>query len=210
MTTGLLLTLVTKPALVNADEVMSLTAYLLKPGEMTGFTPGDARVYRSATAFEKNLGDKPKQSRLKIGRYEDEGFVEAARVRMHSWADQTASGISNAMRFGTPIGANAEMKAQWQEALDRGRGAVRGAGSSSYLILRRFRIPGVPGAAAFAVTSNRAADRLGVESGVAEGIFAEGSCVLSVANVSLSAKNVIQPVISGIQAIHKRTGGDCP
>jgi hypothetical protein len=201
-----LLVALAAPAPANAADISPLVDFLLKPGEMSGFTPGKPRVFRTVSAIEAASGEKPTEAEIK--RYEAEGFVEAATVRMHSNAEPAARGISSVFEFETPIDARAEMKAELKEEIDPA--VLRKEGILDYLVLRHFKIPGVPRAVAFAFVSNRAAERAGLESGVAKGLFVEGNCLFAVGVARFKSNEVVEPVISGVQAIFNRSGGICP
>jgi hypothetical protein len=181
----LVLVVFAAPVSANAVDASPLVDFLLKPREMTGFTPGKPRVFRTVAAIETASGEKPTE--LKTKRYEAEGFV---------------------FEFETPIDARAEMKAELKEEIDPA--ALRKEGILDYLDLRHFKVPGVPKAVAFAFVSNRAAERAGLESGVAKGLFVEGNCLIAVAVARFNSNEVVEPVISGTQAISSRSGGVCP
>jgi hypothetical protein len=202
----LLLVVLAAPMPANGADASPLVSFLLKPGEMSGFTPGKPRVFRTVAAVETASGEKPTE--LKTKRYEAEGFVEAAIVRMHSNAEPSAKGISSVFEFETPMDARAEMKAELKEEIDPA--ALRKEGILDYLVLRHFKVPGVSGAVAYAFVSNRAAERTGLESGVAKGLFVEGNCLFAVGVGRFKSNEVIEPVISGMQAIFNRSGGICP
>jgi hypothetical protein len=202
----LLLMAFAAPVPANAADASPLVAFLLKSGEMSGFMPGKPRVFRAVAEVETASGEKPTE--LETKRYEGEGFVEAATVRMHSNAEPVAKGISSIFEFETPMDARAEMKAELKEEIDPA--ALRKDGILDYLVLRHFKVPGVLGAVGFAFVSNRAAERAGLESGVAKGLFVEGDCLLAVGDGQFKSDEVVEPVISGVQAIFSRTGGICP
>ena len=190
----------------NAADASPLVAFLLKPGDMSGFTPGKPRVFRTVAAVETASGERPTE--LETKRYEAEGFVEAETVRMHSNVEPAARGISSVFEFETPIDARAEMKAELKEEIDPA--ALRKEGLSDYFVLRNFKVPGVPRAVAFAFVSNKVAERAGIESGVAKGLLVEGNCLFAVGVARLRSDEVVKPVIGGVQAIFNRSGGTCP
>jgi hypothetical protein len=205
-TAMLLLVALAAPVAANAADASPLVAFLLKPGDMSGFTPGKPRVFRTVAAVETASGEKPNESETK--RYEAEGFVEAATVRIHSNAEPAARGISSVFEFETPIGARAEMRTELKEEIDPA--APRKKGVLNYFVLRHFKVPGVPGTVAFAFVSSKAAERAGVEFGVAKGLFVEGNCLFAVGVARFKSNEVVEPVISGVQAIFNRSGGICP
>jgi len=202
----LLLVALATPMPATAAGASPLVSFLLKPGEMSGFTPGKPRVFRTVAAIETASGEKPTE--LKTKRYEAEGFVEAATVRMHSNVEPAARGISSVFEFETPIDARAEMKAELKEEIDPA--ALRKEGILDYLVLRHFKVPGVPRAVGYAFVSNGAAERAGLESGVAKALFVEGNCLFAVGIGRFKSNEVVEPVISGVQAIFNRSGGICP
>jgi hypothetical protein len=205
-TAMLLLVALAAPVPANAADASPLVAFLLKPGDMSGFTPGKPRVFRTVAAVETASGEKPTE--LETKRYEAEGFVEAAIVRIHSNAEPAARGISSVFEFETPVGASAEMKAELKEEIDSA--ALRKKGILDYFVLRHFKVPGVPRAVAFAFVSNRKAERVGVQSGLAKGLLVEGNCLFAVGVARFKSNEVVKPVISGVQAIFNRSGGICP
>jgi hypothetical protein len=193
-------------ASASTADVSPLAGLLLEPGEMSGFIPGKPQVFRAVASIEAPSGEEP--GKPEIERYEAEGFVEAATVRMHSSAEPGAKGLSSVFEFETPLGAKAEMKAELKEEFDPV--ALRREGILDYLVLRRFRVPGVSGAIAFAFLPNRTAERAGLESGVAKGFFVDGNCLFAVGAARFKSSEVIEPVVSGVQALSRRSGGNCP
>jgi hypothetical protein len=202
----LLLLVLAVPLPANTVDTSPLATFLLKPGEMSGFAPGRPRVFRTVAAIETASGEKPTD--LEVKRYEAEGFVEAATVRMHSNTEPAAKGISSVFEFETPMSARAEMKAELNDEVDPV--ALRKDGILDYFTLRYFRVPGVPGAVTFALLPRKAAARSGFESGVAKGLFVEGNCLLAIGAVRFKSREVAEPVISGVQAIFNRSRGICP
>lgn len=201
----LLLMALTAAVPANAADASPLVGFLLRPGEMSGFTPGNPRVFRTIETIETASGEKP--TALESKRYAEEGFVEAAIVRMHSKAEPAAKGISSVFQFETRMDARAEMKAELKEEIDPA--TLRKEKILKYLDLRHFRVPGVPEAVAYAFVSNRASEKLGVEAGVAKGLLVEGNCLLSIGVGRLKSKEVVDPVVNGVQAIFNRSGGIC-
>jgi len=194
------------PGAVAGADVSPLIPFLLESGEMAHFVPGKPQVFRTAAAVKRASGESP--TKLEIRRYEEGGFVEGALVRIHDRAEQAAKGISRIFEFETPTAAVAEMNAERKETFDRA--ALRTKGVSRYLVLKDFRVPGVPEAVGFAVVPSKAAIELGVEVGTAIGMFVEGSCLFSVGIFRPGSKEVVEPVVEGIQTISERTRGTCP
>lgn len=190
--------------LANAKPTSPVVYFLLKPGEVSGIDPGKAQIFRTASAVRTGAGESP--SKAEVMRYESEGFVEAAIARIHDRVEPTARGISSVFVFDTPSGAREELKAEVKNAFSP---QAPGIGGNRYFVQRRFKVPEVPGAVGFAVVSNAAARKLGVEAGVAKGLFIEGSCLISVGLFRPTSNDVTRPTVSGIQAISERTG-TCP
>jgi hypothetical protein len=194
------------PTAADASDTSSVTPFLLRPGETGGFEPGKVQIFRTVSEVRNAAGESPSKSQVR--RYETEGFVEAAIVRIHDQAEPAARGISTVFAFKTPADARAEMKAEREE--DLGPAAIRADGVGRYFILRHFKVPGVPNAVAFVFLPSRASTLLGVESGIAKGIFVEGSCLIGVAVFRPASTEVADPVSNGVQAIAGRIGDACP
>lgn len=197
----------TYPAVARCEGASPSAAVLsLKAGDVKGFKPGRPQVFRAAREVEMASGQKPSPS--EVERYESEGFVEAAIARLRSDSEPGAAGVASVFAFGTPAAAQAEMKAELGEEIDRS--TLREEGVLTYLTLRRFSISGVPGSVAFSFLPNRAAKRKSLESGVAKGFVVLGSCLVTVGVVKPSSDEVVEPVIGGMRAIFGRSGGICP
>lgn len=205
-TAALLLMAAVAPMPAKAVDASPLVALLLKPGEMSGFVSGKPRVFRTVREVEMASGERPTEPVTK--RYEAEGFVEAATVRMHSTAEPVAKGVSSVFEFETPLDARAEMKAELKEEIDPA--ALRKDGILDYFVLRHFKVPGVAGAVAFAFLSNKAAETVGSDAGVAKGLFVVGNCLIAVGAAKFKSNDVVEPVIRGVQAISRRSAGICP
>jgi hypothetical protein len=201
-----LLAAVVAPVATAAGVASPVGGFLVKPGEMQKFEPGKIQIFRQLSAVRDAAGNRPSEPELR--RYEEEGYVEAAVVRLHDGAEPAAKGISSVFEFETVGGAKAEMRSELKEELDPR--ALRQEGILTYLTLRHFEVPSVPNAVAFAFVSNKAADEAGLETGVAKGLFVEGSCLFAVSVFRPTSNEVIEPVISGVQAIAARMAGICP
>jgi hypothetical protein len=193
------------PTAAKATYVSTLVPFLLKQGEMGRFLPGKTQVFRTVTAVRNAAGESP--ARSQVQRYETEGFAEGAMVRIHNRREPAAQGVSSVFAFETANDAKAEMKAALAEQLEPV--SLREPGLP-YFHLRRFKVPGVPAAVAFELVTSKAADKLGVESGIAKAIFTERSCLFEVGVLRPGSKEVAEPVSSGVQAISERVGGACP
>jgi hypothetical protein len=96
----LLLVALAAPVPANAADSSPLIAFLLRPGEMSGFTPGKPRVFPTVAAVETASGEKPTE--LETKRYEAERFVEAATVRMHTAMPNRRPKVSQASSSSKP------------------------------------------------------------------------------------------------------------
>lgn len=201
-----LLAAVVTPAVANASGASPVIHFLLKSGDARGFVSGKTQVFRTVAAVRTAAGKSPSKSEIR--RLELEGFIEAAIVRLHDRTEPPAEGVSSVFEFETEAGARAEMDAELKDELHPR--ALRREGSLKYFTLRHFKVPGVPKAVGFALVSNRAAAKVGRESGIAKGLFIEGSCLFAVGVYRPMSKEVAEPVISGVQAIARRTDDSCP
>ena len=200
-----LLVAVGTPIAANARALSPVVPLLLKSGEVIGIKSGKCQIFQTAAAVRNGAGEVPTEAAIK--RYEAEGLVEAAIVRLHDRAEPTAKGISSVFSFETPSGAKSEMKAELNE--DPGPQALRIEGNR-YLVQRHFTVPGVRGAGGIAVVSSDAARKLGLEFGVAKGLFIEGSCLVAIGIFRPTSNDVTRLVVNGIQAVSERTGDSCP
>jgi hypothetical protein len=203
--TTVLAVLVT-PIVPNANADSPVVSFLLKSGEVRGIVPRKAQVFRTVSAVRNSAGERP--ARPEIGRYEEEGFVAAAIVRLHDRTEPAAKGISSVFEFEAAAGARAEMEAELKDELDPR--ALGKEGILKYFTLRHFKVPEVPKAVGFAFVSNKGAAEVGRESGIAKGLFIEGNCLFAVGIFQPMSKEVTEPVVNGIQAVFRRTGGICP
>lgn len=199
-----LLTAVVTPIVPNASADPSIVSFLLKPGQVRRIVPRKAEVFRTVSAVRDAAGERP--ARPEVGRYEEEGFVEAAIVRLHDRTEPAAEGISSVFEFDTAAGARAEMEAELKEVDPR---ALRKEGFPKYLTLRHFKVPEVPKAVGFVFVSNKAAARVGREFGIAKGLFIEGKCLFAIGIYRPTSKEVTEPIIGGVQAIAGRAAGGC-
>jgi hypothetical protein len=201
---AIVLAAVVAPVAANGAGVSPLVPFLLKPGDMSGFKPGKPQVFRTLGAVREASGEKP--PKREIRRWEAEGFVEAAIARIRNTAEPAGVGNSSVFEFDTPAGAKTEMHVEVKEEFE----LKMPAATRKYFTRRRFGVPGVPGAVVYAFVSNRAAAKFGVGVGIAKGLFVEGNCLVTTGIGRFASREVTEPVIGGIQAIYRRTGGSCP
>jgi hypothetical protein len=194
------------PATARTPVESSLASFLLKPGDMSGFEPGAPQVFRTAAAVRKVSGESP--AKPLIRRYETEGFIEAAILRINGRAERAAEGASSVFEFATPADAVNEMKAELKEELDPK--TLRAERILTFLALKHFKVPAVPSAVGYAFVPNKAAKEIGAESGIAKVSLVEGNCLLTIGILRLKSSDVIEPLSSGVRAIHERTNNICP
>jgi hypothetical protein len=181
-----------------------LTDLLARSGEVDGFRPGAVQIFRSIADLRNASNDlSPAKSR----RYEVEGFVEAAAVRMHDRAEPAAEGISGVIEFETPAGAMEELRAESAEELTSLRVLARR--QSRFFVLRRLEVPGVSRSVAFSFETNKAAAENGIRSGIAKGLLVEGRCLMSVGVLRRRSKEVSSLIVGAVRSISGRTTGAC-
>src|SRR5690349_18979379 len=73
------------PTMATARVLSPVVPFLLKPGEVSAIDPGKPQVFRTAAAVRNGAGELPREAIAR--RYESEGFVEAAIVRLHDQAE---------------------------------------------------------------------------------------------------------------------------
>jgi hypothetical protein len=88
----------------------------MRSGEMSGFESGKAQVFRTAAAVKEGSGEHLRKREVR--RLEEEGFVEAALVRVHDRAEPSAKVDSGVLELGTAADAEAEMRAEFKEEFD--------------------------------------------------------------------------------------------
>jgi hypothetical protein len=199
-----MLAAVVPPVAASGANLSPLVPFLLKPGDMSGFKPGRPQVFRTLGAVREASGEKP--PKREIRRWEAEGFVEAVIALIHDSDEPSSVGNSSVFEFETTTGAKAELHAEEKEESE----VMMPAASRKYFTRRRFDVPGVPSAVVYAFVTNRAAAKLGVESGIAKGLFTEGNCLITIGIARFASNEVTKPVIGGVQALYRRTGGTCP
>jgi hypothetical protein len=173
----------------------SLTSFVLRTGEETGFKPAAPRVYTSIAAWVHGAHDTAQEAKMDSARLKAEGFrggVTEETTSIRGLA--TGGGLSYVVELGSPTAAAKEL------AYDvRSNIAAQGKGA----LIHRFTVAGVPGAVGFTA---RTAHKPG---GAANVSFREGNCVLLVGD-SLAKGDLAGPVRAGVVAIYGRTRGTCP
>jgi hypothetical protein len=187
VTAGVVLVLV--PA---ALAVTSLERFVARAGEEKGFVPhGQPQIFSTARGWV--AVEPARQARRDAARLRREGFVLGIFQGMTSTHDpKNRAGASSVLELGSSTAARAEQRVEMREGI---------AALNPKDMIRRYTIPGVPGALGYTATL--------AGRGAANAFFTEGRCLLLLAdNVPLG--NVAGPVEMAARAIFSRTGGRCP
>jgi len=176
-----------------AGAAVSLTRFIARAGEEPGFVP-HGRPQTSSTASAWVAGEPRGQRKADSARLRREGFVRAVAQQMTYLPNpRNGGGLSWVMELGSSNAALAEQRVQLRQTI-AAQGKVK---------IRRFSIPGVPGAKGFTATLP------GQPGGAANALFTEGRCLLLIGD-SVPDANLAGPVKAGVRAIYRRTGGRCP
>jgi hypothetical protein len=173
-----------------------LGSYLIQKGEETGFAPKQKpRVATSLDQLlERDYREKGRALEKEAARLESEGWEEAAYELLKPTSGAKGEGLSSVLAFATPEGAKAELRFEFKRDTAKVPKGQR---------LEPLKVPAVPGAKAFELSSAKK------EGGAANALFVEGSCMFVVGDFKESGRGVAAPVIAGVEAIYKRTNGEC-
>lgn len=175
-----------QPAAVNVDE------FLMRRGEEPGFRPGavagqmpQARdTITGVKAFVKEMELTPADAQ----RLRDAGFISFTAGPIRGPKD--AAGVTNVALYETAAGARKDLAHETSDELIGGGGASGG--------VKRFTVPGVPGARGWTVSDPH----------VGNVYWVQGRCMLVLGNQGPG--DLTKPLSTGVQAIYKRTNGECP
>jgi hypothetical protein len=157
---------------------------LLARGEEPGYEPsGPVETLSSAEEYAAR-GPRPQ---AEARRLRDEGFVSFVRRPLEG---KEGPGVTSLFLFSSAAGAKREAAAERRKLAVEFRGWT----------LKRFHVPGVPGA--FGWTATKPDDRVGNVTWV------EGRCEMTLGNAG--AKSFVAPLTAGVQAVHRRVAGRCP
>jgi hypothetical protein len=175
-----------------ALAVTSLDRFAARAGEETGFVPnGQPQIFSTARGWV--TVEPPRQAKRDAARLRREGFVLGIFQHMRSTHDaRNRAGASSVLELGSSTAARAEQRTEIQEGI---------AALNPKDIIRRYTIPGVPGAVGYTATL--------AGRGAANAFFTEGRCLLLVAD-NVPVGDVAGPVEMAARAIFNRTGGSCP
>ncbi len=168
----------------------SLKSYLVKKGEMPGFTPG--HVTTASTALQFLSTDKNKQADAKT--LEAAGFERAEEEVLHT---KGGGGGSDVIEMKNSSGA----KSLDQQAISH----AKDLGAGTYV---KIKVPGVSSASGYAFTSKKKTH--GVKKQVTDIYWVQGRCVLFASDFLPGKKSFDTPVIDAVKAVAKRTHHTCP
>ena len=193
--TAAVLGVAASPAL-SIPAASSLTSFVLRTGEETGFKPeAPPAVYSRIAAFVHGEHDTAQEARRDSARLKAEGFRGAAiEYTILTRGPAAGSGLSSVVELGSPTAAAKELAYDVRSDI---------AAQGKRARIHRFTIAGVPGAVGFTATEAH------TPGGAANVSFSEGDCVLLVGD-SLSEGDLAGPVKAGTVAIYRRTNGQCP
>jgi hypothetical protein len=155
-----------------------LERFLLARGEEPGYQP-NGPVEKLSTAEEfAARGPRPQAVARRL---RDEGFVAFVRRPLDG---KEGPGVTSLFLFRTAVGARREAAAGRRDVDGEFRGWT----------VRRFEVPGVPGA--FGSTATKPGERVGNVTWV------EGRCLITVGNAE--ASSFVAPLTTGVQAVHRR------
>jgi hypothetical protein len=181
------------PAAEAANETAPAGArdverFLVREGEEPGFSPdGDASTVVGVDALALEWGLTPAEG----AQLRDRGFVSFTRRR--TLGGREAGGVSEVLLFASPEGAREQLEHDLRASTIRA--------TLPDTEIHRFTVPDVPGARGWT-----GSDLHGNPIGTVE--WVQGRCVLLL--VSEGDVPFVEALSAGAQAIHERTGGDCP
>ena len=182
-------------AAANQNEqtvVPNLDRFLMRGSEEPGFrrgaapgaTPESGGTIKGVKAYVDEMNLTPPEAR----RLRSEGFVSYAFEPIRG--PRGSAGITNIALFATAGGAQHNM--EWELRTD----TIRAQGLAGNL--RRFTVPGIPGARGWTAS----------EPHVANLWWVQGRCVLVLGNQGPGS--LVGQLSKGARAIYERTNGQCP
>ena len=168
-----------------------LERFLLRRGEEPGYEPsGPVEELSSAEEFAAR-GPRPEAEARRLS---EGGFVSFARRELEG---KDGPGVTSLMLFASAAGAKGEA-AEERSNLDAD---YRG------WTLKRFDVPGVPGAFGWTATNRSSPDAPRGER-VGNVTWVEGRCTMTLGNSGASWFE--EPLTAGVRAVHRRVAGRCP
>jgi hypothetical protein len=154
-----------------------------RPGALPGATPASHQTVTGVKAFASEMQLTPADER----RLRDEGFISFTVQPIRG--PRSTAGLTNVALFATVEGAKHNMAREL-------RTEIRAFGPEANI--RRFTVPGVPGARGWTASSPR----------VGNVWWVQGRCVLVLGNQGPGP--FVRPLSTGARAIYERTNGQCP
>jgi hypothetical protein len=166
------------------EATAGLERFLLARGEEPGYQPsGPVETLSTAEEYAAR-GPRPQAIARRL---RDEGFVSFVRRELQG---NEGPGVTSLFLFRSAAGAKREAAAGRRDVDGEFRGWT----------VKRFDVPGVPGA--FGSTATKSGQRVG------NVIWVEGRCVMTLGNAD--ASSFVAPLTAGVQAVHRRVAGRCP
>lgn len=171
----------------------TLTGFLLRTGEQTGYRVRTRPATQTSVATFVNFGGGTKAQRLtETAQLLKEGFVAASDEQLG--ATHGRQGFSLAIEFTSPTGAQAGAGDFLATAVTQQKGAK----------VSRFRIKAVPSARGVLA-------RYPGGTSTANVYWTEGQCAFGSGDfIPKQAGPVTAPVVAGVERLYRRTGGTCP
>jgi len=155
-----------------------------RPGALPGATPKSRDTIVGVDAF----ADDQQLSPADISRLRSEGFLSFTLGPIRG--PKKTAGVTNVALYTTTAGAKHSMAHDLSPAVIRSFGPVKN--------LQFFTVPGVPGARGWTASQPH----------VANVSWVEGRCYFTLGNAGPGP--FTGPLSKGVQAIYKRTNGQCP
>ena len=155
-----------------------------RPGALPGATPRSRETITGINAFVTEMQLAPADER----RLRNEGFISFTAQPIRG--PRETAGVTNVAVFATPEGAKHNLAHETRTDVIRASGPVAN--------LRRFTVPGVPGARGWTAS----------EPHVGNVFWVQGRCVLVLGNQGPGP--FVGPLSTGARAIYERTNGECP
>ena len=173
-----------------ATSAPDLDRFLMREGEEPGFRPdGQAETLTGVDAFASDLHLPPADAR----RLRGEGFISFTVVPTRG---PRSAGLTNVALFETAEGARQDMAHELRADVIRAAGPV--------VDLRRFPVPGIPGARGWTASLRGEP----ASHDVANVLWVQGRCMLLLGNQGPGP--AAGRLSTGARAIYERTKGECP
>jgi hypothetical protein len=158
-------------------------------GAAPGAEPASGGTIEGVEAFVEDMRLAPAEAR----RLRSEGFISYAFEPIRG---PRTAGITSVTLFATAEGAQHDMAHELRTDVIR-RFVAK---------IRRFTVPGVPGARGYTAFKPGAASD--PQGNVGNVFWVQGRCMLGLGNQGPGP--LVGPLSTGARAIYERTGGDCP